>query len=297
LVAKRAKSGHVLTCSANTVVPPGGVITATAIAAIPASDAARSACGNVANSATLTVPLSIGPVWAHATLPPSSGCSPSSTTTDGVVPPACPFAWHEVADQARLPRSWRTQRVSMNGVTILCAKPHTIVPTNPTLSNTVLVPLILPKIVLCNPPTVLINGQCVPPPPPCPNGPRTASGACPPLITQPVTYYCPDGKPMPPDGTCLKPHVKIDRARCADGQLRLLNGACPAAPNLSNIVQQPKSKLGPKGTGNLQKCADGSLAAANQPCPSRNSGMANPGNSLNLLRLKRSGTPAIEQPN
>jgi hypothetical protein len=266
LVVKYAKTTHLLTCSANTIVPAGGSITATAVATISGGDAAMSACGNVANSASLEVPVDIGPVWAHATLPSSSGCSPSAGTTDGVVPPECPFGWYRVHDQSRLPATWVRQQLTMNEISILCAKP----PLASTINPSDIIELIPPPC----PPLMHhdANGQCVRNPLIVPNNPPPQSsiqcGAGTVKIGRGCVPACPDGTVKPANGYC-GPKI-IPQASgplpCADNQLRLVDGTCPK-PTPQLLPQTPSSTINLHNVRKLLACPDGQPRLKNGQCP------------------------------
>lgn len=283
LVVKYAKTTHLLTCSANTIVPAGSSITATAVATISGGDAAMSACGNVANSVSLKAPVDIGPVWGHATLPGSSGCSPSAGTTDGVVPPECPFGWYRVHDQSRLPATWVRQQLTMNEISILCAEPSLASTINPS-DIIKLAPLLSPCPPLMHQDA---NGQCVRNPlivpnnraPHQPTAPK-AGPMCPPPwreIVDPsslssgwvtrtisaggITITCanfriqlhPSTVPQTSDNPC-------------DRQLRLPDGSCPPPP--PKLLPQTRSPaINLHDASKLLICEDGQPRLKDGKCP------------------------------
>jgi hypothetical protein len=257
-----------IACSITTTLAPGASISTRVVLNVPTTDAAKSPCGDASNSVSLTAPAKVGPVWAQATLPSASGCSPSSVKTNGPVPPACPAGWNQVADPSQLQPTWQTQTVTLDGIAILCAKPGVTITPSRIIK---LVPLLPCSPLMHHGP----DGGCVPNPIILPNQttPQTTSTPQSSIqcrggtvkIGRSCVPACPDGSVMPANGYCGRKIIPQTSGPllCADNQLRLADGSCPnPPPRLLPQTQTPTINL-----HNALTCPDGQLRLKNGQCP------------------------------
>ena len=169
-----------------------------------------------------------------------SGCTRIVQKKPLTAQPTCPAGWSQVADQNHVQASWQKQTVTLNAITILCAKPK-----------------------VATAPSRIIKLAPVPPGPaprPCAFGKTLFEGRCVPA--------CPDGTPMAANGSCGPKIIPQTSGPlpCADNQLRLADGSCPnPPPKLLPQTQSPTISL-----HNAQKvlaCPDGQLRLKNGQCP------------------------------
>ena len=179
----------------------------------------------------------------HASCPPgyslgSGGCARKILTVVKA-PPSCPAGWSQVAAVSRVRVSWQTQKVTLNGITITCARPKVVVPPSNIIK---LVPS--PAPLPCALGKTLFQGQCVP--------------------------ACPNGTPMPPSGYCgLKfiPQV-ANKVPCADNEPRRADGSCPPTlPPPHFPARAPSSGITAHNALKLLACPDGQPRLKTGECP------------------------------
>jgi hypothetical protein len=208
------------------------------------------------------------------------------------VPPLCPAGWYEVVDPSRLPANYERQTVTLNGMSILCARRK--------ISASDIIKLTQPP---CPPLSHLLDGQCVPNLVLVPNNPAPPSGSqCRTgmvRIGRSCVSTCPDGSLMPANRYC-GPKIILrtpdQRLACLNGQLRDVHGNCPqtepATCPFGEIGTPPNCHriLIPKDTSQTQKlCPDGKT-----PVPKGGIGQCPAPPVLKLHKLFT--PPPIEQP-